>query len=50
MRDLRPNIEGLVVDGEDAEDGLLHRHCCSSHVCSTNYLRENFSKKLATHA
>lgn len=25
MRDLRPNIEGLVVDGEDAEDGLLHR-------------------------
>lgn len=23
--DLRPNIEGLVVDGEDAEDGLLHR-------------------------
>lgn len=24
-RDLRPNVEGLVVDGEDAEDGLLHR-------------------------
>ena len=23
--DLRPNVEGLVVDGEDAEDGLLHR-------------------------
>uniref|UniRef100_A0A0A9I3J9 Uncharacterized protein n=1 Tax=Arundo donax TaxID=35708 RepID=A0A0A9I3J9_ARUDO len=22
---MRPNVEGLVVDGEDAEDGLLHR-------------------------
>ena len=21
---LRPNVEGLVVNGEDAEDGLLH--------------------------
>lgn len=24
-RDLRPDVEGLIVDGEDAEDGLLHR-------------------------
>lgn len=22
---MRPNVECLVVDGEDAEDGLLHR-------------------------
>ena len=46
---LRPDVEGLVVDGEDAEDGLLHRPLAPIVAMDELVVLEPFGQLLIAH-